>query len=162
LDILCLLKYTTPDIGRIKVILGRTKIKIGLSYSRCVLDIVEERVDMEDVLVVISRTDFDPNIDEQWSGIWDGYRYGGRTNPEWANSPYTEDQFRATSIQLWSDGKLHQPRKFGAYGMRRPEYWLETCLPDSELDRNPAAKLAWDNFQVIAGLSNVSLDKTYK
>jgi hypothetical protein len=45
---------------------------------------------------------------------------------------------------------------------RRSEFWLETCLPDSELDRNPAAKKAWDQFQVIAGLSNVTIDKTYQ
>ena len=36
-------------------------MKIGLSYSRCVLDIVEERVDINDVLVIIARTKFDPN-----------------------------------------------------------------------------------------------------
>ena len=33
-------------------------MKIGLSYSRCILDIVEGRVDINDVLVVIARTNF--------------------------------------------------------------------------------------------------------
>jgi transposase len=46
--------------------------------------------------------------------------------------------------------------------MRRSEFWLETCLPNSELERNPAAKIAWDNFQVVAGLADVKLDKTYQ
>ena len=41
-------------------------MKIGLSYSRCVRDIVEGKVDMADVLVIIARTDFDPHNDEQW------------------------------------------------------------------------------------------------
>jgi len=45
-------------------------MKIGLSYSRCILDIVEGRVDIEDVLVLITRTDFDPRDDVQWTGIW--------------------------------------------------------------------------------------------
>ena len=40
---------------------------IGLSYSRCVLDIVEERVDVDDVLVIIARTDFDPRNNDQWA-----------------------------------------------------------------------------------------------
>jgi hypothetical protein len=35
-------------------------MKIGLSYSRCVRDIVDGRVDIADVLVLITRTDFDP------------------------------------------------------------------------------------------------------
>jgi hypothetical protein len=39
-------------------------MKIGLSYSRCVLDIIEGRVNIDDVLVLITRTNFDPNVDE--------------------------------------------------------------------------------------------------
>jgi hypothetical protein len=35
-------------------------MKIGLSYSRCVRDIVDGAVDINDVLVLITRTDFDP------------------------------------------------------------------------------------------------------
>ena len=53
-------------------------MKIGLSYSRCVRDIVDGRVDIDDVLVIIARTDFDPNDDTQWSGIWDDYGGGQR------------------------------------------------------------------------------------
>ena len=141
-------------------------MKIGLSYSRCVLDIVEGRVDIKDVLVVIARTNFDPHNDEQWAGIWDGYTLGGLSNPEWSAYEYDnkehEAKFRDVSIELWEQGKFHQPRQFGAHPARRPEYWLETCLPSSELERNPAAKIAWDKFQVVAGLTNVKLDKDYQ
>jgi hypothetical protein len=57
---------------------------------------------------------------------------------------------------------MHQPRRFGAHPSRRPEIWLETVLPNDELDKNPAAKKAWDQFQTVAGLTNVKLDKDYK
>ena len=141
-------------------------MKIGLSYSRCVLDIVEGRVNINDVLVLITRTDFDPQDDEQWSGIWSGYCHGGMSNPEWGhydfNSKEDEDKFRSVSTMLYNDGKIHQPRKFGAHPSRRPEIWLETVLPDSELEKNPAAKIAWDKFQTVAGLVNVGLDKEYR
>jgi hypothetical protein len=141
-------------------------MKIGLSYSRCVLDIVEGRVSIDDVLVLITRTDFDPRDDVQWTGIWQGYTLGGMSNPEWANydlhNKDHEDKFRSVSIMLYEDGKMHQPRKFGAYPRRRPEIWLEAVLPSSELENNPAAKTAWDKFQMIAGLTNVNLDKEYK
>ena len=36
-------------------------MKIGLSYSRCIRDIVDGTVDINDVLIVIARTDFDPH-----------------------------------------------------------------------------------------------------
>jgi hypothetical protein len=114
---------------------------------------------------LITRTDFDPRDDEQWSGIWSGYCHGGMSNPEWGNydsqSKEDEDKFRSVSIMLYSDGKMHQPRQFGAHPRRRPEIWLEAVLPSSELETNPAAKMAWDNFQVISVLTNVKLDKEY-
>jgi hypothetical protein len=86
----------------------------------------------------------------------------GWSNPEWYDyEEEDEDRFRSVSIELWETGKLHQPRKFGAHPSRRPEIWLEAVLPSSELDNNQAAKKAWDTFQTIAGLTNVTLDKDY-
>jgi hypothetical protein len=146
-------------------------MKIGLSYSRCIRDIVDGVVDMKDVLVVISRTDFDPNNDEQWKQIWIGYGGGtenaylqgffSQSNPEWAGY-HDEAKFRDVTMDLYTSGRLHQPRQFGAHPQRRPEIWLETVLPSSELELNPAAKAAWNNFQVVAGLTNTILDKEYK
>jgi hypothetical protein len=138
-------------------------MKIGLSYSRCVRDIIDGRIDIEDVLVIIARTDFDPHNDEQWSGIWKGYHDSyGLSNPEWRNyPPEDEDRFRSVSIELWETGRLHQPRKFGARAQRMPYYWLETVLPTDELDRFPSLKSAWDNFQVVAGLTNTKLDRNH-
>jgi hypothetical protein len=135
-------------------------MKIGLSFSRCVRDIVEGNVDIHDVLIVISRTDFDPNNDEQWQSIWEGYHW---SNPEWADYPdEDEDRFRSVAIELWESGKFHQPRKFGARPARRPEIWLEAVLPSIELETNPAAKAAWEKFQTVAGLTNVELDDKYQ
>lgn len=144
-------------------------MKVGLSFSRCLRDIVDGVVDINDVLVIIARTDFDPHNPVQWSGIWRGYGGGNDvsaslwSNPEWSH--YTaedEDRVRSVAIELWETGKLHQPRKFGAYPSRRPEIWLETVLPSSELDANPAAKAAWDKFQTVAGLTSVNLDRDYQ
>jgi flavodoxin len=148
-------------------------MKIGLSYSRCVRDIVDGKVDINDVLILITRTDFDPHDDEQWADIWEGYAGGnapqtmrglfGGSNPEWfGTTDEDEDRYRSVSIELWEQGKFHQPRKFGAHPIRRPEIWLEAVLPNSELDKNPAAKKAFEKFQMIAGLSSVELDDKYR
>ncbi len=144
-------------------------MKIGLSYSRCVRDIVEGKVDINDVLIIIARTDFDPHDDAQWRGIWEGYAGGSNrgsmirmfagSNPEWSTyGDEDEDRFRSVSIELWEQGKLHQPRKFGAHPRRLPYYWIETILPSNELETNPAAKKAFEQFQILAGLSNIKLD----
>jgi hypothetical protein len=137
-------------------------MKIGLSYSRCLRDIIDGKVDIQDVLVIIARTDFDPRDDEQWKNIWIGY--GGDTenaytqgffsqsNPEWAGYQ-DEARFREVSIELWNQGKLHQPRKFDAHPRRLSYIWLETFAPQEEIAKNPAAEKAWNNYKLIAGLS---------
>jgi len=137
-------------------------MKIGLSLSRCVRDIVDGVVDIKDVLVVVSRTDFDPRNDEQWKGIWEGYG-GGQTfgspfsNPEWIDySAKDESRFRDVSIDLWVQGKLHQPRKFGSRPRRMNYYWMEVSLSSDDIDSNPAVKRAWEQFQIIAGLANTT------
>ena len=142
-------------------------MKIGLSYSRCVRDIVDGKVNINDVLVLITRTDFDPRDDEQWASIWQGYG-GGQTfgspfsSPEWMGYPAEDEaKFRQISIDLWEQGKLHQPRKFGCKPARRPEIWLEAVLPSEELERNIPAKDAWEKFQMVAGLTNIKLDNNY-
>jgi hypothetical protein len=126
-------------------------MKIGLSYSRCIRDIVDGTVDIDDVLVVVSRTDFDPHNDEQWKGIWEGYHWN---NPEWADYPdEDEDRFRSVSIELWESGKFHQPRKFGAHPRRLSYYWLDVLPTKQDIDANPATKKAWEQFQILSGLS---------
>lgn len=135
-------------------------MRIGLSYSRCVRDIVEGNVNIDDVLVIICRTKFDPTIDEHWTTIWDGYRSrNGLSNPEWFNFPDRENDFRSVTLDLWRTGKMHQPRLFGAYPSRFPHIWLEAFLPSEELAHNVVVKDAWEKFLILANLTNVELKK---
>ena len=138
-------------------------MKIGLSYSRCVRDIFDGKVNISDVLLIISRTNFDPSNDDQWKSIWEGYG-GGQTmgspwsNPEWSNYPSEdEEEFRKITLELYNTGRMHQPRQFGAHPKRLPYIWLEAGLPNDEMDRNPAVKKAWQQFQIVAGLSDARL-----
>ena len=132
-------------------------MKVGLSFSRCLRDIVEARVDFNDVLIIIARTDFDPHNDEHWRNIWEGYRYGGLSNPEWADAEddtgvtNVEEVYRNVTKQLYDAGKLHQPRQFGAHPARMQYHWLECVVPENE--HNPSQQKAWDNYKMITGLS---------
>ena len=134
-------------------------MKVGLSFSRCVRDIVEARVDFDDVLVIIARTDFNPHNDAHWQQIWDGYRYGGLSNPEWEDAEddtgvtNVEEVYRNVTKQLYDTGKLHQPRQFGAHPPRMNYYWLECVVPERELSSNPTALKAWEKYKMLAGLT---------
>jgi hypothetical protein len=128
-------------------------MKIGLSFSRCVRDIFEGKVDMEDVLVIVARTHFDPRDDEQWSDIWQGYtNRNSRAAPEWAGySESDQERFRQIALDLYETGRLHQPRQFGWNPRRLPYYWLETIVPPDE--STEALKNAWEQYKILAQLT---------
>lgn len=126
-------------------------MKVGLSLSRCMRDIFNGTVDEQDVLVIIARTDFDPHNDNHWNNIWDGYTLGGLSNPEWADFVDEYDDFRRMAIRLYDGGKIHQPRQFKAHPPRMPYYWLDCVVPQEY--HTPAQQKAWDNYELITGLS---------
>jgi len=131
-------------------------MKIGFSYSRCVRDIANGDVDIDNVLIIISRTDFDPNNDEQWSSIWSGYRMrSGWSNPEWVDCTDADEQrYRDISTELYAQGKLHQPRKFGAHPRRSPYVWVDTGPIGHEQFQQPdAVQQAWRNYVMLSALT---------
>jgi len=139
-------------------------MKIGLSFSRCIRDVVEARVLEQDIIVIVARTDFDPYNDEQWEDIFNGYRYGGWSEAEWGDAEpgksdeAVSDMYRNVTQRLYDAGKIHQPRQYGAHPARLPYYWLETVVPEDQLSDKPAVKAAWEQYKIIAGLSS----KPYK
>ena len=138
-------------------------MKVGLSLSRCVRDIFDGKVNYNDVLVIIARTKFHPLNEGDWEEIWEGYtrKQSAFSYPEWIDYKDHEMEFKKIVQDLHVDGKLHQPRMTGGHPERRPEVWLETFLPPDELETNPAVKEAWEQFQIIAGLASVQIDKSY-
>jgi hypothetical protein len=135
-------------------------MKIGSSLSRCVLDIYNDTVVKYDVLVIIARTDFDPTDDMHWNNIWNGYGGGANalgnlySNAEWRSIPAEDEQkLRDIILDLYDNGKIHQPRQFGARPQRFEHYWYDVILSDEVVDSTPAAKKAWDNYKLLAGLS---------
>lgn len=130
-------------------------MKVGLSLSRCVRDIFEGRVDFYDVLVIVSRTDFDPNNDEHWQQIWQGYLHGGVSNPVWHGLDDHETKIREICQRLDDHGKLHQPRQYSKGNPYAADYaWLDTVVSEDDLEDNPAVKKAWEQYKILAGLSS--------
>ena len=134
-------------------------MKLGTSLSRCVRDIYEGTVDFNEVVVIVARTDFDPENDQQWISIWRGYAGGGSAGGlwnarEWSSIPAKDEQtVRDICIKLKKQGKLHQPRQFGAHPTRLNQYWYDLVLTADVVNSSPAAEKAWKNYKLIAGLS---------
>jgi cytochrome oxidase Cu insertion factor (SCO1/SenC/PrrC family) len=132
-------------------------MKVGLSLSRCVVDIFEKRVSMDQILVIVARTNFDPENDDQWNNVWKGYAgdgsFHGFVHPEWIGYQNHQQDFRKICIDLKLGGRLHQPRQYGAHVVRLPYHWYDLILTETVVDNNPAAKKAWENYKLIAGLS---------
>ena len=130
-------------------------MKIGLSFSKCVKDIVEGTVDIDDVLVVVSGTRFDFTDSEAWMSIFDGYSRGGYSAPVWRGMDY-DDVYKVVDL-LWTSGKLHQPRNFGSYpmsgGLAKRIHWLEAIIDPTLSGLSESEKEAWDQYKFITGLS---------
>jgi hypothetical protein len=145
--------------------MGR-KMKVGCSLSRCARDIYEGKVDKNDVLVIVARTDFDPYNDIQWTSIWKGYgggetwRHGiGYGLTEWSNIPAEDEQkLRDIVLDLYDAGKIHQPRKFGAHPGQMTNYWYDVILSPTDLKNNPAAESAWEDYKIAAKLGSAKRD----
>ena len=75
-------------------------MKLGLSFSRCMRDLIEEKVMYDDVLVIIGRSDFDPHNDNHWNDIWYGYTQGGFSHPEWRGYEDRNDEFRRLAARF--------------------------------------------------------------
>ena len=134
-------------------------MKVGLSYNRCIVDILDGQVQERDVLVIVTRTKFDPHNDQQWADIYGGYWQA------WSKSNYTESDYRDLTIRMYDNGQIHQPRLFdagrGAVGQitggagggdRR---WRDLVLIPKDLDQHTAARDAWEHFRVLASLSSI-------
>jgi len=116
--------------------------KIGLSLSRCVQDILEGTVKVEDVLVIVARTMFDYMKPEQWKPVMESYKH-----QYW--HAFSDEEITAVMDELWRTGKIHQPRRFGGHAVRTRHPWINVhAEPDNE-----AARQAFNHYQTLLGLS---------
>lgn len=123
--------------------------KIGFSASRCIRDIVEDKVNIRDVVMITTGTDC-PTIDI-WIKVMDAYA----TLPIWDERSLAGldmEKVRKVAEQLWQEGKVHQPRTYGGYRTRSPYPWMDLVHTKEDRDANPVLAQAWERAQVIEGL----------
>lgn len=136
-------------------------MKLGLSLSRCIRDIYNEKVQETDVAVIISRTDFNPHKDEEWSHVWYGYTAGGFSKPPWRDFVDDHDNVRRLVARMYDNGLIHQPRQFAkglppsfppSFPPSLPYHWLDLVVANEDLEELPAVKQAWEHYQIVANL----------
>lgn len=118
---------------------------IGLSVSRCVADLIDEIVNIDDVVVIVGRTHFN---DESMDALIDGYRFA--LGP-WAN--YEHGDCKRILEDLWYKGKIHQPRVFGSNprSVGHGKHWLR--LAPEPQDLSTVAQKAYNHYLLLAGLT---------
>lgn len=125
-------------------------MKIGLSMSRCIKDIVDGKVDQDDVMVIVTRTSFDLNDSNRHDALWTGYSsyFGDPWHTLDMNT--TKD----TIMQLYMDGKIFQPRLYGAHPapVHTDRHWMELVGVFNDEHDTPAVKEAWEQYQTMLAL----------
>lgn len=123
---------------------------IGFSISKCIADIMEGKVDKDEVLLIIGRTDFNMNnIDRLLE------EYCSLRGP-WYD--YDRLKLKGLLVTFWYEGKIHQPRQYGTQppAMPRAKVWAQIIYDQNDMPK--AAQEAWDRFIVIASLFGAKHD----
>lgn len=115
-------------------------MKIGLSFGRCIRDIVKGEVDISDVIVIIARTRMEDeesifDVCEQYG--WDVFK--GLDMAE----------CKRVAMVLYDNGKLHQPRLMGAWPGNVPEGYVWMDVVPTAKDMTPGVKDAWDTYRML-------------
>lgn len=125
---------------------------IGFSVSKCFADILEGKVDPDDVMIIIGGTYFDrDSMDE----LIDEYTCHPRA--PWYH--YDKAKIKTLLVDFWVQGKIHQPRLFGPQPPRMPRSKKWMRLINEQSDMPQAAQDAWDKFVVLASLYGAKHDK---
>jgi hypothetical protein len=125
-------------------------MKIGFSFGRCVRDIVNGDVNIDDVVVVVAKTMM--RSDEDVLSVVRQYMF------RWDYLAGLDDaKCQEVALELWNSGRLHQPRVLGLYASMTPEEFVWLDLVPTANNQSPWVKEAWENYQMALRLSEDNL-----
>lgn len=117
-------------------------MKIGFSLGRCIRDIVEGKVDLDDVAFIITATNIREK--EQLAPVINDYMF---------RDDYLfgldEDKCQDIADALWESNKLLQPRRQGLHRHKQPENSIWVDMFPTELSENRSVKTAWDSYRFM-------------
>jgi hypothetical protein len=133
-------------------------MKIGFSLGRCIRDIVNGAVSINDVAFIIAATNI--HEEEQLAQVVDSYLYRD-------DYLYMLDEARCqqVALELWTSNRILQPRRQGMHRHKQPENSVWVDMFPTVNSNNEAVKKAWDGYRFMLHMvENVDTDalETFK
>lgn len=125
-------------------------MKVGFSFGRCIRDIVNGEVGVDEIVVIVSSTMIDRDRIE---GVIDSYMF----RDEYLLG-LDRDSCLAVAYQLWDAGLVHQPRNFGRYRTAVKESCVWADLFPAGDTKDPMVKDAWNEYRALLGLAGGRAD----
>ena len=117
-------------------------MKIGFSLGRCIRDIVNEKISIDDVAFIITSTSI--HTKEQLADVILMYT----SEPTYLyNCDY--DKCVAVANMLWDKNRLLQPRKQGLQRHAQPENAVWVDMFPTQLSEKQSVKSAWDAYRFM-------------
>lgn len=117
-------------------------MKIGFSLGRCVRDIVNGDVDIDDVAFIIAATCI---VDKPQL---DNVIYTYLCEPDYLLG-YDQQQCIDVANRLWDTNRLLQPRRQGMHRHQQPENSVWVDMFPTALSENASVKSAWDGYRFM-------------
>jgi hypothetical protein len=117
-------------------------MKIGFSLGRCIRDIVNGEVALDDVAFVIAATNIHEEV--QLLQVVDSYLY---------RDDYLymldEAECRRVALELWNTNRILQPRRQGMHRHKQPENSVWVDMFPTVNSNNASVKKAWDAYRFM-------------
>ena len=117
-------------------------MKIGFSLGRCIRDIVNEKISIDDVAFIITSTSI--HTKEQLADVILMYT----SEP---NYLYNCDYDKCVEVDnmLWDNNRLLQPRRQGLQRHAQPENAVWVDMFPTQLSEKQSVKSAWDAYRFM-------------
>jgi hypothetical protein len=117
-------------------------MKIGFSVGRCIRDIVNGEVGLDDVAFIIGATSM--HNKDHMKGVIDAYM-------QREGYLYGMDAAECHSIadHLWDMNKILQPRLQGIHRHMQPENAVWVDLFPTTSSKNTSVRTAWNNYRTM-------------
>jgi hypothetical protein len=117
-------------------------MKIGFSLGRCVRDIVNGDISIDDVAFLVTATYI--KSEDQLDNVISHYMY----EPGYLLGLDFET-CKVTARQLWNSNRIIQPRAQGMHRHAQPENSIWVDIFPTELSSNDSVRKAWDAYRFM-------------
>ena len=129
-------------------------MKIGFSLGRCIRDIVNEEMSVDDVAFLITATNI--KTEDQLDNVIFSYMH----EPSYLLG-LDYDKCKEVAHLLWDTNRILQPRAQGMHRHAQPENAIWVDIFPTTLSQNENVKKAWDAYRfMIHMVENVDNEAT--